>query len=53
MISTSSIKDIEVKAKIYRKDGTIEDLGTISRITTKQSNFQRILAALAALTKFK
>lgn len=53
MLSFSSVKDIEVQAKIYRKNGTIEDLGTISRITIKKSFFQRTLAALAALTKFK
>lgn len=37
-----SIKDIEISAKVIRKNGAVEDLGMISKTTFKNSLIERI-----------
>lgn len=39
----SSIKDIEIHAVVIRKNGDVEDLGIISKTTSRKILFKRIL----------
>lgn len=39
----SSIKEIEIHAKVIRKNGIVEDLGIISKTTSRKTLFKKIV----------